>query len=852
MNLQRLFRIALGLALACSLLPVQSSAAQAESTPPAPTYVPGEVLVAFPDGRSAKAYAAGAQALAADSGAELVAQAGSVALLSVDPAADVPALAAALEAGGQVLYAQPNWVYSIPEAAAVIERQPGDVNVPAGAAYTVRGANGGRREFSTRQLAAMRSVRSGKSIPAFPKEITGNFYQSWGWDYVESDVIWRNSASSPAVCVVDTGVDGKHPDLKSRVVNGYDFINDDSLPYDDNGHGTHVAGIITARNDNTKGTALGVSNGKVVAVKALNAQGRGTSFSVAAAVRYCAGRSDVRVINLSLGSLAADRLEYDSLRYAIVEKGKLVVAAAGNGGTSLGDYPALWADANVTAPGGGANEIVTGLVAVAAARSNPPYEQVWIDLDGGGDQDEGEFFEASDCATRFTNYGRHVELVAPGDQIYSTQPVSNAFFNNYMYGYAKGYEYDSGTSMAAPYAAAAAARTLSVFKTLTAAQLKQRLINTGRDLTFARDPSGAINAQAAYSTPGYGVNVGGVVHAPFCWPNASFGAANSMERARYLDVSAAMGRVGFYVEVYNAIDGLPLNGARVTITRDASAKSLDTSAVTSTSAGTFLQNIPLPSGATPSATFYLWVSKSGYTAGYQFFDGVVLENPDASANPDVINGGMLATTYNSVAVPPAKNVWAVLNWSMFSPRDLDLLAWLPAGSPADGVVHPGWVTEVLGAGNYRGTDWERGTLLKPSQFGGTVSPYAQIMVEGGGSTSDSPLRFDALQIKDATAKGTQPYYSPSGNSQPYDLYVVDGALENGLEGLSTQPDVDEFADPVVRVWYGGRIVGNNLVINAAGASTCVQAGNDWWHVASLNGATVTAGNQCVSDAGLPR
>ncbi len=856
MKILNLFRAALILALAFSALPSAVAVAQDAPDAPAAQYVPGEVLVAFAPGGSGKAYAASAQALAGQTGADVVASFENLALLSVDPAADVTALAGELAAGGQVLFAQPNWVYSIPEAAAVAER-PG-VILPEEAVYSLRTAEGGTRSFSAKQLASMRTLKKGKSVPAFPREIVNDFYQSWGWDIVETDVVWRNSASSTAVCVIDTGVDGKHADLKSKVINGYDFVNDDKQPYDDSGHGTHVAGVIAARNDNANGSVLGVSNGKVVAVKALNAQGQGTSFSVAAAVRYCANRTDVRVINMSLGSPEADAVEYQSLRYAIVEKGKLVVAAAGNGGTTQADYPAAWAHPSTPPPAsvGGANELSVGLIAVAAARSNPPYVRLWIDTNASGAPDEGEWYEYSDCATRFTNYGRHVELVAPGDQIYSTQPTSYPFYNNYMYGYAKGYEYDSGTSMAAPYAAAAAVRTLSVFKTLTNVELKQRLISTGRALTYAYDTGAGIDINNAYASPGYnfGQPVDGVERAPFCWPNNAFGAAGSMVNARYLDVSAAMGRVGFYAEVYNASNGLPLDGARIAITRDGSSKILDTGLVGKATPGAFIQNIPLPSGTEP-VLYHLWVSKSGYTSGYQWIDSPLLENPEL--NPDANKGGMLATAWNSIAVPPNKNVWVVLNWSMFSNANFDLAVWLPQDSAADGVVSAGRLEQYPGAGTYRGPDWGRGTLLRPDQFGGSVSPYAQMMHDGGdGLNSDSYVRFDAVQIKDAPAKGVQPYYSPSVDSQPYQAFVTDysGPLAGGLGGDTPAMNPGStyganFAYPIVRVWYGGRMV--NIARVASDTPGCDIAGNDWWHAANIRGPQVDEMSTCGPSSILP-
>ncbi len=844
-------RVLLGLILAISFLPVQPAAAQVE-LPAGGDYVPGEILLTYPAGTAPRVATLSAQATAGEVGAAVVASYENIALLSLNPQADVPSVVAAIQASDPGVRAQPNWIYSIPEAATAAQRV---ITLPENAAYSVRGAGGARRTFTAKQLAAMRTLRKGKSIPAFPREITSNFYQSWGWDLVETDVIWRNSTTSPTVCVIDTGVDANHVDLRGKVINGWDFINDDSLPEDDNGHGTHVAGILIAKNDNTAGTALGVSNGKIVAVKALNAQGSGTAYSVAAAVRYCANRADVRVINLSLGSAVGDRLEYDSLKYAIQDKGKLVVTSAGNGGTSVPDYPAGWAYQFSSLPSGVAtNEIYSGLLAVAAARSNPPYVNLWIDTDGSGTMDADEsIYGAQDCATRFTNYGRHVEIVAPGDQIYSTQPTSYPFYNNFLYAYAKGYEYDSGTSMAAPYVSAAAARTLSVYKTLTAAQLKSRLINTGRKLNFDYDTGPGVDLDDAYASPGknYGVVENDLERAPFCWPGSAFGAQGSMTNARYLDVSAAMGRVGFYAEIYNAANGLPLTGARIALTTASSSRTADTGLVGSITAGAFLQNIPLPSETKGSEDYYLWVSKPGYTSGYQYFDGVHLVYPDSD---DDIWGGMLATTYNIVAVPPAKNPWVVLTWGMFASANLDLAVWLPDDSAAGGVVNAGRLADYAGPASFTGPDWERGTLLKPEQFGGTESPYAQFMHDGGdGLNSESPLHFDAVQMKDNPARGVQPFYSPSNTSQPYQIFITDysGPVSGGLGGnpsaLFNDSDNKTYASPAVRVWAGGRVLNWDTFQNAP---VCA-ADDDWWHALNLQGSLASEVNVCGEKSILP-
>jgi hypothetical protein len=258
--------------------------------------------------------------------------------------------------------------------------------------------------------------------------------------------------------------------------------------------------------------------------------------------------------------------------------------------------------------------------------------------------------------------------------------------------------------------------------------------------------------------------------------------------------------------------------------------------------------------------FYLWVNKSGYTAGYQYFEAPYLPNPELDSTAP--KGGMLATPYNTVAVPPNKNVWVVLNWGMYSRANMDLAVWLPDDAAAGGVVSAGRLEPYLGAGSYRGPDWERGTLLKPAQIGSPTSPYAQLMLDGGdGVHSDTILHFDAVQIKDATARGVQPFYSPTNASLPYQVFVTDfsGPVLGGLGGdtPAMNPRAEQFAYPTVRVWYAGRMVWNEVIIDPSQSvppdddNGCTTAGNDWWHALDLQGTLVTGVSTCGTSASLP-
>jgi thermitase len=117
-------------------------------------------------------------------------------------------------------------------------------------------------------------------------------YYSSGALPVDADVIWANTAASPLVAVIDTGVDYTHPDLVGKVVKGYNFVEGTADPMDDHGHGTHVSGVIAARLNNKVGIP-GISNGSVLAIKALDFSGSGTYYEIAQA-SYAANNAAVK------------------------------------------------------------------------------------------------------------------------------------------------------------------------------------------------------------------------------------------------------------------------------------------------------------------------------------------------------------------------------------------------------------------------------------------------------------------------------------------------------------------------------------------------------------------------------
>ena len=247
---------------------------------------------------------------------------------------------------------------------------------------------------------------------------------------------WKVTTGDPnlVVAVVDTGIDYNHPDLKDRVVKGQDFSfrpgrffnrKDPNGPMDDNAHGTHCAGIIGATANNMVGIA-GVAPGvKLMAVKVLGKSGGGTEYDVMKGVAYSI-TNGAKIVSMSLGGTATTSVERKFYEAAVLS-GALVVAAAGNSADGLG-FPAAY----------------PGVLSVGATDS------------GGG-------------LARFSNHDQSMSVTAPGVGILSTIPGET---------YAK----FSGTSMAAPFVAGAAALVWSKHPDWTAEQVKSQIERTAKDM----------------------------------------------------------------------------------------------------------------------------------------------------------------------------------------------------------------------------------------------------------------------------------------------------------------------------------------------------------------------------------
>ena len=259
----------------------------------------------------------------------------------------------------------------------------------------------------------------------------------WGIDRIDAPAAWGTSVGTGVrIAVVDTGINSDHSDLKtsggsSRVFLGPNFSNPAKNSKDDNGHGTHCAGSAGA-SDNSIGVVGVAPNCTLIAVKVLDKQGNGWVSNIIAGIDWAADNADI--ISLSLGTTSNVSALEDSVD-AAVAAGVLVVAAGGNEG-QIGNPPLY--------PGAYAS-----VIAVAATNS-------------------------SDGVPSFSTKGSYIDIAAPGVSVLSTWKDG-------------GYATLSGTSMATPHVAGAAALLIGSGVTDVAA-IRAALLGTADDINAATLP----------------------------------------------------------------------------------------------------------------------------------------------------------------------------------------------------------------------------------------------------------------------------------------------------------------------------------------------------------------------------
>lgn len=235
-----------------------------------------------------------------------------------------------------------------------------------------------------------------------------NVNQQMGWQITAFDLpkIWKyTQGESVTVAIIDSGIDLEHPDLVSNIVPGKNYVEDGMPPFDSGEHGSHVAGILAASNDDYG--VVGVApKCKIMPIKVLNTYGAGKIEWVADAIRFAVDNG-ADLISMSLGCRNPVDKVLESINYANDHKTVCFVAAGNAGSTKQLLYPAAYSEC----------------MSIGAVDEN--------------------CMRAS-----FSCTGPNLDFVAPGVKIFSTVPKSS-------------YAFLSGTSMACPFAVGVASLILS-------------------------------------------------------------------------------------------------------------------------------------------------------------------------------------------------------------------------------------------------------------------------------------------------------------------------------------------------------------------------------------------------------
>ena len=294
-------------------------------------------------------------------------------------------------------------------------------------------AHGGEKKYEYSSINAIACSMSTQEIEALKKnpkiayieedvEVQATEYNSggledWGVIKIGADIVHpTNKGTAIKVAVIDTGINYLHQDLDLNYAGGYDYVNGDTDPMDDNGHGSHCAGIIAAAINGI--AVVGVApEAQLYALKVLNSAGSGYTSDIIEAINWACA-NDIQVISMSLGASVGSAALQAACDDAFVNHNIVVVAAAGNNGAAR-------TGSNILYPARCAN-----VIAVGATDSN-------------------------NVRAYFSNTGPELDLMAPGVNIlsdYLDVDLSDPNLDTWRM---------SGTSMATPHVAGTAALILS-------------------------------------------------------------------------------------------------------------------------------------------------------------------------------------------------------------------------------------------------------------------------------------------------------------------------------------------------------------------------------------------------------
>lgn len=271
--------------------------------------------------------------------------------------------------------------------------------------------------------------------------------QQWQYPKIQAPEAWpvTTGYAGVPIAILDTGIDQSHEDLKAKIVKNVNFTTSKTVD-DQYGHGTHAAGSAAAVTNNGLGVAGTCPNCVLYNVKVLGDNGSGSWSAIANGIVWAADNG-AKVVNMSLGGSSGSSTVEAAVNYAW-DKGVVLVAAAGNSGSSSPTYPAAY----------------TNVIAVAATDQN-------------------------DQKASFSNFGSWVDIAAPGVNILSTAPDHR----NRIWRSGVKYATLSGTSMATPHVAGTAGLVWSTGQCGTNSGVRARIENgadkipgTGTYWTYGR------------------------------------------------------------------------------------------------------------------------------------------------------------------------------------------------------------------------------------------------------------------------------------------------------------------------------------------------------------------------------